>query len=342
MTGSARGFKPLLRRGVALLSCLLVVGLLSGCSLGGIEIRMGRSKPSDGSTMRLPEKVAMTPVQDYTGGGFKPEDSDSMRQPVQDQQEEIKRMVVSYMHDHWNTEVKVNAVWPTSSGAQVNVSCADPQFTVAVQVKMDKQGHIKGDPEDLWQNIKASIISGLYYRAWQQEYDQFNAFLGGEAKALGLLGLRPEAISKTRSAGYETPWLYLQFEGPDFDDIINAYTSGENLSAQRLRPMFEQDILNTEQSDNLGERGRVMETSIQMYAPTKKLPPQSSVDRVERDLTVWAKSHTLPPTGYTIKIFGNSIANWSGMPDGDSVNTGEEQKANGTLDTRYLYFNGNH
>ncbi|RBP99923.1 DUF1672 family protein [Bifidobacterium xylocopae] len=339
MSSSLSGPKALRRRAVAVVACLLTVGLLGGCSVGGVDIHLGR-KASDGPTLRRPAKVATTPVQEYTGQGFAPEDSQDMRQPVQEHEAEIKRMVVSYMKNRWHSDVTVNAVWPAINGAHVNVSCADPQFTVSVQVDMDEQGHIKGDPNDLWENVKTAIVTGLYHRAWQQECDQLNAFLAEEARSMNFYGLRQEAIAKTRSVGYESPWFYFKLEGGDFEDIVDAYVEGSDLNARTLRPMFERDISKAMQEGKLGERGKVIETAIQMYGPSNKLPPQSSVDRVEKDLTRWAQSHTLPPIGYTISLFSNAITDSSGMADGDTVNTGEEKKSDGTVDTRYLYPGG--
>ncbi|BDR52719.1 hypothetical protein KIM372_06260 [Bombiscardovia nodaiensis] len=280
-------------------------------------------------------------MQEYVGQGFLPGASEEGVRLVRAHEGQIRERVVSFMRQRWHVEVRVNAVWPGRRSAAVYVSCQDPVFTVGLNVRLDREGQVVGDPVDQWEELQTAVMTGLFYRAYQGEYDQLNEFLRGEASRLGLYGMRPEALQRTQSVGYVTPWMFVAMAGSDYQDVVDAFVAGEDLPVERLRVMFEADIAREREHVLDRERGMVVNTPIQLYAASDTLPSKSVVDRVEADLRAWSGSHVLPPTGYTITIFKNSIVNRVGLPNGDNVDTG--QVPGGPADgikIRYLYFNG--
>ncbi|WP_088825902.1 MULTISPECIES: DUF1672 family protein [Listeria] len=278
-----------------LLGLLIALVTLSGCS----------------ETNEKKEAEGTTPVQDYIGQGFIFVDGDKSKDIVEKNEAEISRRAIKYMKETYKTDVKVNNVVPARSAAVVMVEAEEPiQFHTSVIVGLDMAKKTL-DPEEAnvvrseEGEVEKAIVSGLYAKAYEEEFANLDKFLAELAKENDVLGLRQEAVDKTASDGYQTKYFFISVFANDYKEIYNDYLKGD-IDQSKLKTLF---------SNRSSELDQPL-ISIDFYSKMDKLPEKEVANRMIKKLNEQAN---IPKGEYSIDIFKNSIVNRVGLPDGESV-----------------------
>ncbi len=253
-----------------------------------------------------------TPVQDYVGQGFIFVDGDKSKDIVEKNEAEISRRAIKYMKETYKTDVKVNNVVPARSAAVVMVEAEEPiQFHTSVIVGLDMAKKAL-DPEEAnvvrseEGEVEKAIVSGLYAKAYKEEFENLNQFLAELSKKYGFLGKRQEAVDKTASSGYQTEYFFISLSALNYNDLYNKYMANTQVDAKALQLLFEANR----------EKGIQPLISVNFYSKTEHLP---KVEKAQEMLAGLEEEPNIPLGRYKINIFKNNIINRVGLPDGESV-----------------------
>ncbi|WP_040504860.1 DUF1672 family protein [Listeria fleischmannii] len=282
--------------------------LLGGCSFMG-QSDEKEKKADDGTT----------PVAEYKGQGFIFVDGDKSKEIVEKNAAEIKKRAIAYMKDTYKTNVKVNNVVPARDAAVVMVEAEEPiEFHTSVIVGLDMQKKELDPSPNVWSQdgvVEGAIVSGLYAKAYKEEFIQLDSFTANEAKKYDLEGYNQKSIDKTQAGGYEQRFYYISVSSLEFPTVYKAYLQNNNLSndSELLRSLFLKD--NPDFSN--------VSISCRYFFKSKGLPKQEEVDKMREDLNL---SKGLPKGLYSIDVYKNFIVNRVGLPNGDSTRAQELQK----------------
>ncbi|MBC1399760.1 DUF1672 family protein [Listeria fleischmannii] len=276
--------------------------LLGGCSFMGNSDE--KEKKADDGT---------TPVAEYKGQGFRLVDGDKSKDIVEKNEAEIKKRAITYMKDTYKTNVKVNNVVPARDAAVVKVEAEKPiKFHTSVIVGLDmkkKELYPAGSVHSQEGEVEGAIISGLYVKAYQKEFERLDSFVEKEAKKYNLQGLNQTTIDKTQSSGYEQSYYFVP-TGGEFKTVYETYLKNPTVSSTELRELF------AKETDK-------MYIAIHYFNISDGLPKQKIADEIGKDLV---KENGLPKGTYSTSIFKNFIVNRVGQPDGENIETGDIQK----------------
>ncbi|WP_254260037.1 DUF1672 family protein [Listeria fleischmannii] len=259
---------------------LIALVALSGCS----------------ETNEKKEAEGTTPVQEYVGQGFIFVNGDKSKDIVEKNEAEISRRAIKYMKETYKTDVKVNNVVPARSAAVVMVEAEEPiQFHTSVIVGLDMAKKAL-DPEEAnvvrseEGEVEKAIVSGLYAKAYEEEFANLDKILAELAKENDVLGLRQEAVDKTASDGYQTKYFFISLSAQNYKTIYNEYMMNVGVSAEELQVLFDENI----------EKAIQPLISVNFYSQTEKLPKEKVVQAMIKDLK---KKSDIPPGRYKINIF---------------------------------------
>ncbi len=279
--------------------------LLGGCSFMG-QSDEKEKKTDDGTT----------PVAEYEGQGFRLVDGDKSKPIVEKNEAEIKKRAIAYMKDTYKTNVKVNNVVPARDAAVVKVEAEEPiKFHTSVIVGLDMQKKELDPPGSVYSQegeVESAIVSGLYAKAYEEEFKRLDLFAEKEAEKYNLQGLNQKTIDKTQSSGYQQSYYFIP-TSIAFDDAYNAYISNPKINQAEIRKLFLKEDKNFKN----------VHVALQFYSKSSGLPKQEKADKIAEDLK---KETGLPKAVYTIDIYKNFIVNRVGLPDGENISVEDIQK----------------
>lgn len=291
------GFKKLA------ISIMSVSILLGGCSFMGNSNE--KEKKADGGT---------TPVAEYKGQGFSLVDGDKSKPIVEKNEAEIKKRAIAYMRDKYKTDVKVNNVVPARDAAVIKVEAEEPiQFHTSVIVGLDMQKKELDPPTSVYSQegeVESAILSGLYAKAYKEEFEHLTIFTEKEARKNDLQGLNQRTIDKTHSVGYEQSFYFISMRA-DFINVYDAYMDNQNIAETQLRSLFEKENPND------------VYISCHFFNKEKGLPEQDLVEQIGKDLK---REKGLPKGVYNVHIFKNFIVDRVGQPNGDDIRISNIEK----------------
>ncbi|WP_254259787.1 DUF1672 family protein [Listeria fleischmannii] len=257
-----------------------------------------------------------TPVAEYKGQGFIFVDGDKSKPIVEKNKAEIKKRAIAYMKDKYKTDVKVNNVVPARSAAVVMVEAEEPiQFHTSVIVGFDmRKKELDPSPNVRSEEgkVEGAIVSGLYVKAYEEEFKQLDIFTQKEAEKYNLQGLNQATIDKTQSVGYQTSFYFIP-TSIAFKGVYNAYIDNPKIDPIKIRELFLKEDKNFTN----------VNVALQFYNIDNGLPKQEKADAIAGDLK---KETGLPRALYSIDIYKNFIVNRVGLPDGDNISVEDIQK----------------
>lgn len=253
------------------------------------------------------EQEGTTPVQDYVGQGYSFVDGDKSAERVKKHEEEIKQEAINYMKTTYKTDVKVNNVVPARNAAVVMVECEEPiQFHTSVIVSLvlnkDDVGSARSDEGE----VEKAIVSGLYAKAYKEEFEHLDAFAEKLAKEYDLLGMREEAIDKTASEGYMSNHYFIASSSLSFPSVYQAYLENQKVTVSELKILFAKD----------DPTNTILSIPMEFYSKENKLPKQKVANDLAKELR---QEQGLPKGSYDIRVYKNAIVNRVGLPDGEDV-----------------------
>jgi hypothetical protein len=279
--------------------------LLGGCSFMGNSGE--KEKKADEGT---------TPVAEYKGQGFIFVDGDKSKDIVEKNEAEIKKRAIAYMKDTYKTDVKVNNVVPARDAAVVMVEAEEPiEFHTSVIVGLDMQKKELDPLPNVWSQdglVENAITSGLYVKAYKDEFEQLDTFTKNIAKKYELQGLNQTTIDKTHASGYEKGCYFVPIGGQS-TAVYDAYIKNPNISVSEIRNLFLK----------VDSKFKDANISLNFYNKSRGVPKQEKAEQIAQDL----KNETgLPKGNYSVILYDNFIVNRVGLPDGDNVRVEDIQK----------------
>lgn len=257
-----------------------------------------------------------TPVAEYKGQGFSLVDGDKSKPIVEKNEAEIKKRAIAYMKDKYKTDVKVNNVVPARDAAVVKVEAEEPiQFHTSVIVGFDMRKKELDPLPNVWSQegeVEGAIISGLYVKAYKEEFKRLDVFAEKEAEKYSLQGLNQKTIEKTQSVGYQSSYYFIP-TSIAFEDTYNAYITNPEISQNEIRKLFLKE----------DEDFKNVNIALQFYNKSNGLPKQEKVDKIATDLK---KENGIPRGIYTIDIYKNFLVDRVGLPDGENISVEDIQK----------------
>lgn len=115
-----------------------------------------------------------------------------------------------------------------------------PHFNTYVIVPIDiKNEKIHYDRvwSEEWQ-VENAIVGQLYARAFSDEFKKLDKFLEEFSNDFPVLTKRPEVIQKVKGNGYSTPYYFVTFFDPLFDDLFNYYIDNPELDEAEVKEYF--------------------------------------------------------------------------------------------------------
>uniref|UniRef100_UPI001431BB48 DUF1672 family protein n=1 Tax=Listeria valentina TaxID=2705293 RepID=UPI001431BB48 len=191
------------------------------------------------------------------------------------------------------------------------------QFHTSVIVGFDMQKK-ELDPlpnvrSEEWK-VESGIISGLYVKAYEEEFKRLDIFTQKEAEKYNLQGLNQATIDKTQSAGYEKAYYFVPLGG-DYKAVYDAYIKNQNISATEIRNLFLKENSEIKYQD----------IGIHYFNTQEGLPKQEIADRIAENLK---NEKGLPKGNYSVSIFKDFIVDRVGQPDGENVSVDDIPKIN--------------
>ncbi|MGJ8731142.1 DUF1672 family protein [Listeria aquatica] len=258
-----------------------------------------------------------TPVAEYKGQGFIFVDGDKSKPIVEKNEAEIKKRAIAYMKNKYKTDVKVNNVVPARSAAVVMVEAEKPiQFHTSVIVGFDMRKKELDPSPNVWSeegNVEGAIVSGLYAKAYKQEFEKLNSVSKQLASEYSFNGINQIAIEKTHASGYEQKYFFVSVSSLDFPKVYQAYIENTAIDPATLQKLF------TEVEDFRNK----IDIPLTYFNNKKGLPEQNIVDDMGEELK---KISGLPKGTYSISVYKNFIVDRVGLPNGDSTDSEEIQK----------------
>ncbi|WP_088810040.1 DUF1672 family protein [Listeria sp. ILCC796] len=279
--------------------------LLGGCSFMG-QSDEKEKKIDDGTT----------PVAEYKGQGFIFVDGDKSKEIVEKNEAEIKKRAIAYMKDTYKTDVKVNNVVPARDAAVVMVEAEDPiEFHTSVIVGLDMRKKELDPLPNVWSQdglVESAITSGLYVKAYKEEFEKLDTFTKKIAEKYELQGLNQTTIDKTHASGYEKSCYFVPIGGQS-TAVYDAYIKNPNISVSEIRNLFFK-------VDSKFEDANVV---LHFFNTSEGVPKQETAEEIAEDVRNEAG---IPKGVYNVTLYDNFIVNRVGQPDGDNVNVEDIKK----------------
>ncbi|STY36036.1 Protein of uncharacterised function (DUF1672) [Listeria fleischmannii subsp. coloradonensis] len=251
-----------------------------------------------------------TPVAEYKGQGFRLVDGDKSKPIVEKNEAEIKKRAIAYMKDTYKTDVKVNNVVPARDAAVVMVEAEEPiEFHTSVIVGLDMQKKELDSLPNVWSEdglVESAITSGLYVKAYKDEFEQLDTFTKNIAEKYELQGLNQTTIDKTHTSGYEKGCYFVPIGGQS-TAVYDAYIKNPNISASEIRNLFLK----------VDSKFKDVNIVLHFFNTEKGVPKQEKAEKIAEDVR---NESGLPKGIYNVTLYDNFIVNRVGQPNGDNVN----------------------
>ncbi|WP_137790946.1 DUF1672 family protein [Bacillus sp. E(2018)] len=236
-------------------------------------------------------------VQNYTGQGFdlpKGEDNDKIAEANRDK---VISSTEKFFLETYKTKVKVHNIVGNKDGASVFVeSIEKPHFHTFAVIPIDNKGKVR--PEGIWTEegqVELSIKSGLYAMIYEEQLTTLDTYLEGFVKEHPVVGKQEEAIQKTSSTGFTTPYYYISIAGESLDGLYEAYIN----NPQKTKKEWQAE------AENLQFSPEDFLITIQLYMKEKGAKPDQKIfDQLVADLE---KMDNLSPGSYSVILNDNTI-----------------------------------
>uniref|UniRef100_UPI001431700C DUF1672 family protein n=1 Tax=Listeria valentina TaxID=2705293 RepID=UPI001431700C len=161
--------------------------------------------------------------------------------------------------------------------------------------------------------VEGAIVSGLYAKAYKQEFEKLNSISSQLASEYSFNGINQIAIEKTHASGYEQKYFFVSISSLDFPKVYQAYIENTAVTPMMLQKLF------TEVEDLKNK----IDIPLTYFNKKNGLPEQNIVDNMGEELK---KISGIPKGTYSVAVYKNFIVNRVGLPNGDSTDSAEIQK----------------
>ncbi len=288
--------------------------LMNSLLIGGCEnmssLNPEKNKKEESSTS------SVTPVQEYIGQGFTMTQGDRTADEVATYPQEIEAAAKAYMKERYQFDVVVNNIVPARDGALVIVeSIEQPYFRTSVIVDVDNIGEegVIG-AESVFSSegfVEAAIMSGLYQMAYEEEFQVLDDFIIKIIQEYPVVGMTEEALDKTGSAGYQTPYYFISTVSSFFPEIYEAYMNNRQMSSEELRVMFDA-------AGFTPEEGKVR-ININLFMEEENAKPDKQI--ADEIIANFKQLEGVPKGTYAIFLNGNLILDRRGIGVDDTEGT---------------------
>lgn len=263
---------------------LISIMLLGGCMKGATE------------TVKK-EDHSLVSVQSYTGQGYDLPNGKENDKIAESSREKVVSSTEKFFLETYKTKVKVHNIVGNKDGASVFVeSIEEPRFHTFAVIPIDNKGKIR--PEGIWTEegqVELSIKSGLYAMIYEEQLQTLDTYLENFLKENPVVGKQKEAIQKTSSTGFTTPYYYISIAGKSLDGLYEAYINDPQKTKKEWRA----------EAENLQFSPEDFLITIQLYMKEKGTKPhQKLFEQLVDDLE---KMDNLSPGSYSVILNDNSI-----------------------------------
>ncbi len=263
---------------------LIGIMLLGGCMKGATETVKKEDNP-------------LVSVQGYTGEGYDLPNGKENDKIAEASREKVVSSTEKFFLDTYKTNVKVHNIVGNKDGASVFVESIDePRFHSFAVIPIDNKGKVR--PEGIWTEegqVELSIKSGLYAMIYEEQLKTLDTYLEGVVKEHPVVGKQEEAIQKTSSTGFTTPYYYISIAGKSLDGLYESYIN----NPQKTKKEWQAEAKNLQVSpeDFL--------ITIQLYMKEKGAKPDQKIfDQLVADLEMM---ENLSPGSYSVFLNDNTI-----------------------------------
>ncbi|MFG6496259.1 DUF1672 family protein [Fictibacillus sp. UD] len=263
---------------------LLGIMLLGGCMKGEAEKVKKEANP-------------LVSVEDYTGEGYDLPNGKENDKIAEANRDKIISSTEKFFLNTYKTEVKVHNIVGNKDGATVFVeSINEPRFHTFAVIPIDNKGKVR--PEGIWTEegqVELSIKSGLYGMIYQEQLKTLDTYLEEFLKEYPVVGKQKEAIQKTSSTGFTTPYYYISIAGESLDGLYEEYMK----DPQKTKEDWQAE------AKNLMSRPEDFLITIQLFMKDKDAnPDQKLFNQLVSDIE---RMKGLSPGSYSVFLNDNTI-----------------------------------
>nr|WP_285841865.1 DUF1672 family protein [Sutcliffiella horikoshii] len=221
----------------------MVVSIVSLLIISGCSYSQALDAPPNtlSSTEKRQSSERFIRVQDYTGEGYTLRNGDNTDKIALDNKEEIEDAVEKFFLEKYKTKVIVHNIVGAVDGATVFVeSVGEPHFYTYAIVPIDVD-HKKVLSDIVWSQdgqVEDAIITGIFGMIFDQEIDNYEAFIHEIVEQHPVVGITDEALKNVRAGGFGNSYYYVNSRDPVFKPLLQKYLEEPDKTEEEWKSLF--------------------------------------------------------------------------------------------------------
>ncbi|EIT84092.1 lipoprotein [Fictibacillus macauensis ZFHKF-1] len=233
----------------------------------------------------MPEKKVhsgYTPVQDYDGKEFALPNGSEMSQLAKTHKEEVSEAALNYVKNTYHIKAKVTNLVGARDAVVAHLKSDElPTYYTSVIVDV-ADAKVTGNVSEVEGTVESSIMSGIYVKAYEKEFENLEAFCEKMAKEYPVIGMRNDAIERVHDLGVVRPYYYVSVLKEASLDAYNAYKKNHDITSKQLRTAIKEGSSEIDPSIVLtfymkekhrDPDGKLANQIIERFKTTKGFPP---------------------------------------------------------------------
>ena len=263
-------------------------------------------------------------IQDYTGENYPGTESKEAWDYIAEHKEELSEYAIKYYKEEYGLDVKVNNMYPSKKAAIATVeTIKEPHIDAFIIMQLNKKEGMQlvYGVYETQMETKQSILCGLYYMAFEEEFKNLEAFMKRQAEQYPIVGNRVEIIKNIGYSSYQGEYFYFSTTTLSFPKTYELFMENHEVSKDELRASFlsELETLKKERDENKGFSPLSM--VIEVYMDEAEEPDEKIAMEILENLK---KEENIPYGNYAVLLYGNLVNSETGRPISESVGNKKE------------------
>ena len=265
-------------------------------------------------------------VQDYTGENYPGTESKEAWDYIAEHKEELSEYAIKYYKEEYGLDVKVNNMYPSRRAAIATVeTIKEPYIDAFIIMQLNKKEGMQlvyGVYETQMETDK-SIICGLYYMAFEEEFKNLETFMKRQAEQYPITGTPMGVIKNVGYSSYQGEYFYFSTTTLSFPKTYELFMENHEVSKEELRASFLSEV--EESKKRYYEEGKgdlPVSMVIEVYMDEEEDPDEKVAMEILESLK---KEENIPYGSYKVRLYGNLVNSDTGGPVSESVGNRREK-----------------
>ena len=262
-------------------------------------------------------------VQDYTGENYPGAESKEAWDYIAEHKEELSEYAIKYYKEEYGLDVKVNNMYPSKKAAIATVETIKEPFiraTIIMQLNKKEGMQLIYGVYETQMETEKSILCGLYYMAFEEEFKNLEAFMKRQAEQYPITGTREEVIKNIGYSSYQGEYFYFS-TAIAFPKTYELFMENHEVSKEELRSSFLSELEILKKKRDQGDIFFPVLMTIKMYMDEVEDPDEKIAMEILENLK---KEENIPYGNYAVLLYGNLVNSDTGRPVSEVVGNKEE------------------